>query len=279
MTADAGGIMVAAIGKHAEIGGAMARRAKLSKLWRWAVVAVALSATPAAAGEAVLFAAASTRNAVVETAALFARAGGHRLTPVFASSGRLARQIIRGAPADLYLGANRQWADVVVAAGLAPSPSQRDDLLSNRLVLATAAAAPPRIDPAVSAQLANVLGDGRLAIADPQSVPLGIYGRAALTALGLWPVVAGRLAPARNARQALAFVEQDAAPVGLLYLSDVVTSPRARVLAVLPETTHPPIRYPLLRLTDKPATRAAEAFLRGPAAAAVFARHGFRRAP
>ena len=92
-------------------------------------------------------------------------------------------------------------------------------------MLATAAAAPPRIDPAVSAQLANVLGDGRLAIADPQSVPLGIYGRAALTALGLWPVVAGRLAPARNARQALAFVEQEAAPVGLLYLSDVVTSP------------------------------------------------------
>ena len=73
MTADAGGIMVAAIGKHAEIGGAMARRAKLGKLWRWAVVAVALSATPAVAGEAVLFAAASTRNAVVETAALFAR--------------------------------------------------------------------------------------------------------------------------------------------------------------------------------------------------------------
>ena len=152
---------------------------------------------------------------------------------------------------------------MVVAAGLAPSPSQRDDLLSNRLVLATAAPAPPHIDPAVSAQLANVLGDGRLAIADPQSVPLGIYGRAALTALGLWPVVAGRLAPARNARQALAFVEQEAAPVGLLYLSDVVTSPRARVLAVLPETTHPPIRYPLLRLTDKPATRAAEAFCAG----------------
>ena len=167
----------------------------------------------------------------------------------------------------------------MVAAGLAPSPSRRDDLLSNRLVLATAAATPPRIDPAISAQLANVLGDGRLAIADPQSVPLGIYGRAALTALGLWPRVAERLAPARNARQALAFVEQGAAPLGLLYLSDVATSRRARVLATLPETTHPPIRYPLLRLNDRSATLAAEAFLRGPAATAVFARHGFQRAP
>ena len=137
----------------------------------------------------------------------------------------------------------------------------------------------PRIDLAAPEELAALLGDGRLAIADPQTVPLGIYGRAALTALGLWPRVAERLAPARNARQALAFVEQGAAPVGLLYLSDVATSRRARVLATLAETTHPPIRYPLLRLNDRSATLAAEAFLRGPAATAVFARHGFQRAP
>ncbi|MGB1005586.1 MAG: molybdate ABC transporter substrate-binding protein [Thalassobaculaceae bacterium] len=279
--------MVAAIGKRAGIGGAMARKAELGGVRRWAILALALvamsGAAPAAAGEAVLFAAASTRNAVVEAAALFARASDHRLTPVFASSGRLARQIIRGAPADLYLGANRQWAAVVVDAGLAPPVDAATVLLTNRLVLATTAATPPVIDLAVpgelAAELAAVLGDGRLAIADPQTVPLGIYGRAALTALGVWSLVAERLAPARNARQALAFVEQGAAPLGLLYLSDVATSRRARVLATLPETTHPPIRYPLLRLTDTPATRAAEAFLRGPAARAVFARHGFQRAP
>ena len=168
---------------------------------------------------------------MVEVAALFARAGDHRLTPVFASSGRLARQIIRGAPADLYLGANRQWAAVVVNAGLASAGRRGHRFADQPAGPGHHRPTPPAVDLAageLAAELAALLGDGRLAIADPQTVPLGIYGRAALTALGVWSLVAERLAPARNARQALAFVEQGAAPLGLLYLSDVATSRRAR---------------------------------------------------
>ena len=98
-----------------------------------------------------------------------------------------------------------------------------------------------------------------------------------MTALGQWPRIAGRLAPAGDVRGALTFVARGEAPLGIVYASDARRSPKVRVLGLFPVDSHPAITYPLARIKGRANSVAARfhAFLRDGDAAAVFARHGF----
>jgi molybdate transport system substrate-binding protein len=125
--------------------------------------------------------------------------------------------------------------------------------------------------------LTRALGDGRLAVANVAAVPAGKYGRAALQHLGLWGEVSNRLAQAENVRAALAFVARGEAPLGIVYETDAKADPKVSLAARFPETSHPPIVYPVAVTT---AARSAEAgrfldALRSPTSAATFAREGF----
>jgi molybdate transport system substrate-binding protein len=101
--------------------------------------------------------------------------------------------------------------------------------------------------------------------------------RGALTTLGVWPSVAMQLAPAEDVRQALAFVARGEAPLGIVYATDARAEPRVRVAGTFPETTHPPIRYPVALTTDaQPAAADFLRYLRSPAASALFAKAGFQ---
>jgi molybdate transport system substrate-binding protein len=125
--------------------------------------------------------------------------------------------------------------------------------------------------------LAQSLGDARLASADPDSVPAGLYGRAALTKLGVWDSVQSRLARAENARAALAYVARGEAPLGIVYRTDALAEPRVRVVDVFPEDTHPPILYPAaLTAHAQPQAQEYLEFLLGPDAQQLFRRYGFR---
>jgi molybdate transport system substrate-binding protein len=123
------------------------------------------------------------------------------------------------------------------------------------------------------------LGEGgRLALGDPQHVPAGRYGQAALTYYGLLPALKGRLLPADSVRTALAWVARGEAPLGLGYASDARVLPALEALAILPAEAHPPIIYPLGRLLDAPQqgdALAFEAFLRSPRARAAWEAAGF----
>ncbi|MGB3804495.1 MAG: molybdate ABC transporter substrate-binding protein, partial [Sphingopyxis granuli] len=125
--------------------------------------------------------------------------------------------------------------------------------------------------------LARALGGGRLALADPDAVPAGKYAKAALTALGVWRGVAGRLAPAENVRAAMALVEHGAAPLGIVYATDARASKRVRVVGVFPASSHPPIRYPvaLLKASRHPDAMGFRNFLASREGRAIFARYGF----
>ena len=125
--------------------------------------------------------------------------------------------------------------------------------------------------------LAQALGAGRLASADPDSVPAGLYGRAALIKLGVWDSVQSRLARAENVRAALAYVARGEAPLGIVYLTDAQAEKRVRVVDVFPEDTHPPILYPAAMTANaQPVAQKYLAFLSGPQARAIFRRYGFR---
>jgi molybdate transport system substrate-binding protein len=123
-----------------------------------------------------------------------------------------------------------------------------------------------------------LLGNGRLATADPAHVPLGRYAQAALQSLGAWPTVAPRLAPAENARAALVLVERGEAPFAILYGSDARDAPRIAVVATFPADSHPAIAYHFALVASRAGGGAASAFLAylvGPQAAPVYRRLGF----
>lgn len=221
-----------------------------------------------------VLAAASLQEAMTAAADAFAGQGNARPVLSFAASSALARQIESGAQADLFASADGEWMDRVEAAGRT-IPGTRVNLAGNALVL-VAPSDGARTVPLEAAGLAQALGGGRLAMADPASVPAGTYGRAALQRLGLWSGVEGRIASGENVRAALALVERGEAPLGVVYATDAKASDKVRVVATFPGTSHQPIVYPVALLTGaRPAARAFRQYLLSGEGRAIFSRYGF----
>ncbi|WP_216646450.1 MULTISPECIES: molybdate ABC transporter substrate-binding protein [unclassified Roseivivax] len=240
-------------------------------------------ARQADAAEITVFAAASTRDALAEAAAGFEAASGHSVRIAPAGSSLLARQIDRGAPADLFLSANPGWMDWLEARGHVQAET-RVTLLANRLVLIAPAYGGGDGQVALTdAALLDRLGaEGRLAMALSDAVPAGLYAKAAFETLGLWDALAPRRVEADNVRAALALVALGEAPLGVVYASDAAAEPRVRIVAEIPESAHPEIRYPAALLQEARAPEAAAAFLewlQGPEARAIFEAHGFAAPP
>ncbi|WP_413206937.1 molybdate ABC transporter substrate-binding protein [Rhodospirillum sp. A1_3_36] len=229
-------------------------------------------------GEIFVYAAASTTNALTEIIAAFNGLGEVKATPSFASSSTLAKQIKRGAPAGIFLSANEKWMDYLEDSDLIAEGS-RVDLLGNRLALVSPKDASFSLTEISSeTDLAGALGEGRLSLGDPEHVPAGIYAKEALTKLGLWESVADKLAPASDVRAALAFVERNEAPLGIVYSTDAAISDGVVVTALFPESSHKPITYPVAVIAphDNDAVRAFLEYLKGPEAKAIFEKYGFQ---
>ncbi len=251
---------------------------------RRSVLALALAAStgfalPAAARSSgpVVFAAASLKTALDEIAGLWSRETGlpaPRLA--YAGSNALARQIEQGAPADLFLSADLDWMDALAAKNLL-RPETRSNRLANRLALVAPVESKATITLQPGADLAALLADGRLATANVDSVPAGKYAKAAFEKLGLWVSVKDRLAQAENVRAALLLVARGEAPLGVTYATDAAAEPKARIIALFPEESHPPIVYPIAMLRDSAHPQALRLleFLKGGSARTIFERHGF----
>ena len=241
------------------------------------ICAIGGHATAAKADEIVVFAAASLKTALDDISAAWTQATGHAAAISLAGSSTLARQIGQGAPADVFISANVQWMDALERDRLI-APDSRRDLLRNSIVLVAHGkkAAPVTIGPGFD--LAGLLGDGRLAMAMVASVPAGIYGKAALTSLGVWDSVAAKVAQADNVRAALTLVARGEAPYGIVYATDAAASDNVTVVGTFPSDTHPPIVYPAALVktaADKPAARDFLSFLASDRARTLFEKQGF----
>lgn len=225
----------------------------------------------------VVFAAASLQTALTAIAADWQRDTGKRVTFSFAASSALARQLDQGAPADLFASADLDWMDFAEQRRLIRTGTRRT-LLGNSLVLIEPASEPPAaLTIAPGFPLATAIGSSRLATGNVQSVPVGRYAQAALTALGVWTEVAPRLAGADNVRAALALVARGEARFGIVYATDARTEPRVRVVGTFPGGSHPAIAYPVAVTAGSihPDAGAFLAFLASPAAVRIFEAEGF----
>ena len=244
-----------------------------------AVVLTVLSVTHALAADVLVFGAASLKEALDEQVRRFVDSTGDKVIVSYAASSALARQIVNGAPADLFVSADLAWMDYLDEQRLL-RPGTRIELLRNALVLIAPAASRAQLAISPGFPLAAALGRERLAMADPDSVPAGQYGRAALEHLGVWSSVEPRISRAENVRAALALVSRGEAPFGIVYATDAQAEKGVRVVDIFPADSHPAIVYPaaIVAASASPAARPLLDYLRSAAARPVWERYGFRMA-
>ncbi|MES2042790.1 MAG: molybdate ABC transporter substrate-binding protein [Pseudomonadota bacterium] len=244
-------------------------------MFRPILAALALLLIGAAPAPPVVLAAASLQESMNAAADTWAKHGHVRPVISFAASSALARQVEAGAPADLFVSADEAWMDELQGKELLV-PGTRTDFLGNRLVVVVPLTGRAHV-PARGTALGRVLGAGPLAMADPDSVPAGKYGKAALIRLGAWDAVARHVVRAENVRAALALVERGAAPFAIVYATDARASKLVRIAGMFPADSHPPIVYPLARLkaSTNPEGEGFRRFLLSREGRAIFVRFGF----
>jgi len=239
----------------------------------------AQEAGAAGSSDLIVLAASSLTDALNEIGPAFTAARHRGVKLSYAASSALARQIEAGAPADVFVSADTEWMDYLQTRNLIATAT-RHNVLGNTLVLISPADSTVSIRITPHFALAKLLGSGRLATGNPESVPVGKYAKAALTNLGVWGEVQDKLAPADNVRAALALVARGEAPLGIVYRTDALVEKKVRIVASFPASSHEPIIYPAAT-TAHPKEGAADfvKFLSSPAARAIFAKYGFETAP
>lgn len=190
----------------------------------------------------------------------------------FEASSLLARQIVAGAPADVFISADEAKMDQVEKAGLVEKGTRRV-LLSNTLVIAVPSDSKLKISSPQDLEKARMI-----AIGQPDSVPAGIYAKAFLQKAGVWDRLAGKLVPTGNVRAALAAVESGDVDAAIIYKTDALIVTSVRIAYEVPAGAAPKILYPaavIANSNDKPAARRFLGYLQSEAARKIFRRHGF----
>jgi molybdate transport system substrate-binding protein len=195
-------------------------------------------------GDVVVFAAASLKNALDAINAQWQKETGKKASISYGASPSLAKQIEHAAPTHMFISADLDWMDYVAQKNLI-KPETRSNLLGNRVVLIAHKDKAQPIDIKPGFDVAKALGDGRLSMANIDSVPAGKYGKAALEKLGVWSSVSSKIAQAENVRAALLLVSRGEAPLGIVYQTDAAADPNVKIIGTFPEDTHPPIVYPI----------------------------------
>ncbi|MEP7154442.1 MAG: molybdate ABC transporter substrate-binding protein [Betaproteobacteria bacterium] len=235
-----------------------------------------LFAASSTAQTVTVFAAASMKESLDDVARQFEAASGNKVVVSYAASSALAKQIEAGAPADIFISADTDWADYLDTRKLL-APGTRSNLLANKLVLIAPASSNATLRIAPSFKLAEALGKDRLAMANPDAVAAGKYGKAALEALGVWSSVSERVARAENVRAALALVSRGETPYGIVYRTDALADKGVKIVDTFPAGTHPGITYPVARIaTSKaPSARALIEFMKADKTRSTWEKYGF----
>ncbi len=243
-----------------------------------ATIIAALFALSLHAAELNIFAAASLSDALKTIAKTYEPASGDKLHYNFAASSALARQIKEGAPADVFFSADEAKMDELAKSNLIAGDT-RVSLLSNTLVIVVNAEGGATISTADDLTKSGV---GRIALAEPQSVPAGIYAKEYLQKIGLWKKVIDKVVPTENVRACLAAVEAGNADTGIVYKTDALISKKVKVAVEISVTEGPKISYPLAVVKDsknQEAARKFAAYLASAEAREVFVKYGFLPAP
>jgi molybdate transport system substrate-binding protein len=243
-------------------------------IWLWALVLAVCGFFCTATAEVLVFAAASLTDSLREIGENYRAAGGDRVTFNFGATSVLARQLLEGARADLFLSADEAHAARLDAAGLLV-PETRRTILSNSLVVVVASDSRLRVRSADDLTTPEIR---RLALADPKAVPAGVYARQYLEKAGVWPAVEPKIVPLDNVRSVLSAVASGDLEVGIVYKTDAAISSKVKIAYEVPLADTPSIGYAVAALREAPHLEAGRkflAYLESGDAAPVFRKFGF----
>lgn len=221
-----------------------------------------------------VYAASSMTQAVQVLIKQFEQEYDVQVIPIFAGTSSLARQIEQGAPVDVFIAANQKWMNYLIDKNIVPSDGVTN-VAGNQLVVIA-----PQVcsfDMSDTTSWLDALDGQRLALGQPNAVPAGIYAKQSLQSLGVWSTVARSLAPTKNVRSVLALVERKESPLGIVYLTDALSSESVQLVARLPESSHDPIIYPMAELNEKQATQAFSQFVQSPKGQTILQQFGFQK--
>ena len=219
-----------------------------------------------------LFAAASLNEVISELAQSFEKKTNTQIKINFASSGTLARQITQGASPDLYISANQNWIHYLDSLGLI-IPHSNTNIARNELVLI--GSTQQRMDS--TTDFPSLLQNQQIAMGDPQHVPAGLYAKQALQSYSLYSILEKQITPTKDVRSALMLVELGEIPLGIVYRTDALKSPKVSILSSFPEHTHAPILYTAGLITNKKTAKEFITFLNSKQAIPIWVKHGFKK--
>ena len=199
-----------------------------------------------------------------------------RACGIYGGSSALARQIEHGAPAQIFISANRTWVNYLIGKKLVDQPSSKT-IATNRLVLASHSPQSLGLDPTSIDQSRKTLALMRIGIGEINSVPVGIYGAQALRDLNLIEALDKNLIYADNVRTIVTWLLRNEIDLGIIYESDLLAFPKLSKVATFPATSHDPIHYlaAIVRDQNSAQSMAFYDFLTEPDVQRVFEAHGF----
>ncbi len=242
------------------------------------VTTLLLSGNPAAnaADKITVFAASSLKNALDAVNASWKVDASKEATISYAASSALAKQVEEGAPADVFISADLNWMKYLTDKNLV-TPGTEVKLLGNQIVLVAPKDSKAETKIEKDFKLSELIGDGKLAMGNIESVPAGKYGKAALESLGVWASVESKVAQAENVRAALKLVSTGEAALGIVYQTDAKADATVKVVGTFPEDSHPAIIYPAAVTAASKNADAGEfvKYLQSDKARAIFEEQGF----
>ncbi|EKO3842777.1 molybdate ABC transporter substrate-binding protein [Vibrio harveyi] len=249
---------------------------KAWKIHACLVAILSVSSAANAATELKVYAASSMTNAVNDIAQQFETKYDVTVTPVYGGSSSIARQILNGAPADIFISANTKWMDYLVKSKAVKNDSVTNLVRNNLVLIAPKASTIEPFDFSDANAWNQALEGNRLALGNPVSVPAGMYAKESLTNLGVWKKLERQIAPAKNVRLALALVERGEAPLGVVYKTDALLTDKVKVVGEFANDTHADIIYPAAIVKDSTQSEQFFEYLKSDDAKKVFAQYGFQ---
>lgn len=238
-----------------------------------AFILISLCAISAAASELQVFAAISLTDALKEIAVQYEHKTGTSVLFNFAASSLLARQISEGSPADVFFSADEDKMNDLQKKRLIVDET-RQSLLSNTLVIVI----PFDSNATIENPQQLVKSNWRIALAEPKTVPAGIYAKKYLQNVGLWSKVIDRIIPTENVRASLAVVESGNVDAGIVYKTDAAISKRVKIAYEIPMKDTPAISYPVAVIKDTKNLAASKDFvqyLASEESKMIFKKYGF----
>jgi len=236
--------------------------------------ALALTQTSAWGAEILVSAAASLTDVLKEIGNGYQAKSMNTVKFNFGPSSGLARQIEEGAPADMFFSADLPQMDNLDKKGRL-EPGTRKNLLSNQLVIIVPADSKLDVSSPKDLLKADVK---KIALAEPSSVPVGVYTSKYLTDAGLWDQVKPRVVPVQDVRATLAAVESGNVEAGFVYKTDAAISKKVKVVYEVPLDKGPKITYPVAIVKEskqKDAARDLLSYLQNPISKDLFKKYGF----